>query len=159
MPSRSAIKQPRCPQTSSSGYQSEQLRARRVTSIDKANLAKSDARDQVLKSSPVGCGSTALPKITVNHIDIRLAPSETASALREGVLKLQAFLIGDHLVWRRLPDIHHRFAVQVIRFYEFRAHRSSPAGLGRFFGDRLPERFRQTAPDLSRFDGHAPPLS
>jgi hypothetical protein len=35
------------------------------------------------------------------------------------------------LVWRRLPDIHHRFAIQVIRFDEFRAHRSSPAGLGR----------------------------
>jgi hypothetical protein len=52
----------------------------------------------------MGCGSAALPKIAVNHIDVRLAPSKIASALREGVLKLQALLIGDHLVRRRLPD-------------------------------------------------------
>jgi hypothetical protein len=29
----------------------------------------------------VGCASTALPKIAINHIDVGFAPSELASAL------------------------------------------------------------------------------
>ena len=73
-------------------------------------------------------GLTAQAEIAVDHVDIRLMPAELARAVLQRVLQAKALLVCQHLMRGGLSNVNHRPPPEMVRFDEFRAHRSSPGG-------------------------------
>src|ERR1700694_2936750 len=94
---------------------------------EEAEFFQWDARDQIFEPLPMRRGCTAQTEIGIDHIDVGLMPPEFASTLAQCILQSQALLIVDHLLRRRLTNIHHRFAIEMVRLDEFRFHGSPPA--------------------------------
>jgi len=116
---------------SKSGYQSEQLRASRVTSIERTNFAEANPPDQLFEAAAHCSGRAAEAKVGVDYVNVRLMPAEFVSALAEGILKPKAFLIAHHLMGRRLANVDDRFARQVSWLDQFGLHGRSPPELRR----------------------------
>ena len=94
-------------------------------------FAQANPPHQLLEAAARQGGRAAQAKVRVNHVDVGLMPAKFASALAEGVLKPQAFLIAHHLMGRRLTDIDDRLAIQVDRLDQFGLHGRSPPELRR----------------------------
>jgi hypothetical protein len=80
------MRQSRKPQISSSGYQSEQLRASRVTSIDRTDLTQTNPSDEFLKAGPAGRRGPTDAEIGIDNVNIGFMPAKFTSALAERVL-------------------------------------------------------------------------
>src|ERR1700693_1880970 len=112
---------------SKSGYQSAQLRASRVTSIDRISpTSLSPTRPTSLKTAALRGGRAAQAEIGVDQVDVGLMPSQFVGALAKRVLQPQALLIAYDLVWRRLSDVDNRPARQVGWLDQFGLHEAPP---------------------------------
>src|SRR3954464_1924016 len=127
-PSRSAIRHWRWPHPSRSGYQSEQFRASRVTSVERINPTspRVTRATSSLKPPAVRGGAAAQAEVGVDDVDVRLTPAELAGALPQRVLQAQALLVAQHLVRGGLADVDHHMLAEVVRLDELRTHGSAP---------------------------------
>src|SRR3954447_16324021 len=109
------------PATSSNGYQSEQLRAKRVTSIERMRPTSPRVTrgHKLLETAAVVARRAACAEIAVDHLNVSLMPAERAGAAVQRVLQTKALLVGQHLMRGRLTNIDHRPPLQMMRLYEF----------------------------------------
>lgn len=98
---------------------------------DEADFPKGDTGNQFLEAATVRRGGAAHAEIGIDDVDIGFMPPEVVGALAERVLQPQALLIVDHLMWARLTNVDDRFAAQMARRDEIRAHRSPSRALSR----------------------------
>jgi hypothetical protein len=59
------------------------------------------------------CGCQA--EIRINDLDILITPAETEGTLPESILQVEALLIGEYLMGRRLANVDDRFAGEMLR--------------------------------------------
>ena len=95
---------------------------------DDTNFPERHPGDQVLERLPMINSRAAHAEIAVDHVDISLMPAELAGSVLQRVLQAEALLDCQHLMRGGLSNVNHRPPPEMVRFDEFRAHRSSPGG-------------------------------
>ena len=74
--------------------------------------------------------------------------------VRQRVLQAEALLVCQHLMWGGLSHVNHRPPPEMVRFDEFRAHRSSPGGRRRDPPRPAGARGTQALPHIAGLDRH-----